>query len=66
MSDELKIEYMVTVPLADLQQLVKLAKENGELIVLAESQNGGLVSVEMLKKANELRLELSRWKEAIK
>lgn len=56
----------ITIARDDLKRLLKLAAEGGELIVTAESQNGGLVSIDMLKKANELRLELSQWKELTK
>lgn len=57
---------MITVSLDDLRTLAKLANASGMQIVQAESNHGGLVSVDMLKGANDLRLELSRWKEALK
>lgn len=56
----------VTVELDELRKLAALANESGNQIIEAESNHGGMVSVDMLKKANALRLELSRWKEVLK
>lgn len=53
---------MITVRRDKLDALIKKADEVGELLADAEKNHGGLIGPDTLRKANELRLELSRWK----
>lgn len=55
-------EELYTVPRGKLDALLDRARNLAELISQAELQHGGLIGVDTLKAANELRLELARWK----
>lgn len=45
-----------------IDALLARARALAELINQAEQRHGGLIGVDTLKAANELRLELARWK----
>jgi len=45
-----------------LAALLASAKKVADLLNQAEQNHGGLIGVDTLKAANELRLELARWK----
>ncbi len=46
----------------NLHQLLERAKTLVEKLDRAETHEGGLLTVDMLRAKNELRLELARWK----
>lgn len=52
---------MYTTPRGKLDDLLAAARAVGELLLQAEQNHGGLIGVDTLKAANELRLELTRW-----
>ena len=53
---------MITVRRDRLTALLAKSTEVGTLLADAEVNHGGLIGTKTLRAANELRLELSRWK----
>ena len=45
-----------------LDDLLASARKVAELLNQAEQNHGGLIGVDTLRAANELRLQLARWK----
>lgn len=52
----------VEVDSEKLKNLLSKAKTLGDLMLDAEVNHGGLIGSKTLTAANELRLEISRWK----
>lgn len=52
---------MFTVPRGKLDDLLMRARAVADLLNQAEQNHGGLIGVDTLKAANELRVELARW-----
>jgi hypothetical protein len=52
---------LFTTPRGKLDDLLAAARAVGDLLNQAEQNHGGLIGVDTLKAANELRLELARW-----
>lgn len=50
-----------SVPRGKLDDLLASARKVAELLTQAEQNHGGLIGVDTLKAANEMRLELARW-----
>lgn len=53
---------MIEVGKAELIELIAKANKLTEMMSQAEVRHGGLLGVDAMRAANELRLELSRWK----
>ncbi len=53
---------MYTVRRGKIDDLLKKAREVAEVIQDADINHGGLIGTKTLRAANELRLELARWK----
>ena len=52
---------LFTAPRGKLDDLLAAGRRVGQLLLDAEQNHGGLIGVDTLKAANELRLELTRW-----
>ena len=50
-----------TAPWGKVAALLTKGRALAELLNQAEQNHGGLIGVDTLKAANELRLELTRW-----
>jgi hypothetical protein len=50
-----------SVPWGKVADLLKRARAVADLLNQAEQNHGGLIGVDTLKAANELRVELTRW-----
>lgn len=53
---------LFTVNRGKLDALLAKAKTVADMLADAEVNHGGLIGAKTLRAANELRLELSRWK----
>lgn len=54
-------EELFTTPRGKLDDLLSRARAVTYLLEQAEQNHGGLIGVDTLKAANELRVELMRW-----
>ncbi len=53
---------LFTVPRGKLDDLLSKARVIADLLNQAEQNHGGLIGTDTLRAANELRVQLSRWK----